>query len=262
MADCRWRWRYAAAWCRAASRRTMCWKPCASTIWSFYRATIQQRNSIGTRGRRWMSACAFCRPSSRTALPNWRCSRWTAARPRLAVVTLWEHTGGLSPRHARKLLADFAARSLVQLSPAADGDKQASARMTLHDLLHNFAMGMAEKRFGSLAALHQTSARRLQKDMSRGLALRTERRLFPSEPLRASTRCWDVGRSRRVADGSSVDRSQVQGELDLLAPGGLPQHHRRDARGAGGTTRTESAGSASSLGGGDYCLLATMERSA
>jgi WD40 repeat protein len=74
--------------------------------------------------------------------------------PEVAVVTLWEHTGGLSPRHARKLLADFAARSLVQLSPAVDGDKQASARMTLHDLLHNFAMGMAAKRFGSLAALN------------------------------------------------------------------------------------------------------------
>ena len=75
--------------------------------------------------------------------------------PEAAVVTLWEHTGGLSPRHARKLLADFAARSLVQITPAAEGD-QADAIITLHDLLHNFATGMAEKLFGSRAMLHQT----------------------------------------------------------------------------------------------------------
>ena len=74
--------------------------------------------------------------------------------PEAAVVTLWEHTGGLKPRHARKLLTDFAARSLVQLSPAT-GDGHADMRMTLHDLLHNFATGMAEKQFGSLAALNQ-----------------------------------------------------------------------------------------------------------
>ena len=71
-----------------------------------------------------------------------------------AVATLWEYTGGLSPRHARKLLADFAARSLVQLSPGTD-DAQSGARMTLHDLLHNFSTGMAEKLFGSRVALHQ-----------------------------------------------------------------------------------------------------------
>ena len=75
--------------------------------------------------------------------------------PEAAVVTLWEHTGGLTPRHARKLLADFAARSLVQLTPAAGDAEQPTARMALHDLLHNFATGMAEKQFGSLAALHQ-----------------------------------------------------------------------------------------------------------
>jgi WD40 repeat protein len=75
--------------------------------------------------------------------------------PEAAVVTLWEHTGGLAPRHARKLLAEFAARSLVQLTPVAEGD-QNGARMSLHDLLHNFGTGMAERQFGSLAALHQT----------------------------------------------------------------------------------------------------------
>jgi len=76
--------------------------------------------------------------------------------PEAAVVTLWEHTGGLSPRHARKLLTDLAARSLVQLSPVAGVDGQAGVRMTLHDLLHNFATGMAEKQLGSTAALHKT----------------------------------------------------------------------------------------------------------
>jgi WD40 repeat protein len=72
-----------------------------------------------------------------------------------AVAALWETTGGLIPRHARKLLADFAARSLVQLSPATDGEGQGQRRMTLHDLLYNFAEGMAGKLFSSRAALHQ-----------------------------------------------------------------------------------------------------------
>lgn len=75
--------------------------------------------------------------------------------PEAAVITLWEHTGGLSPRHARKLLADFAARSLLQLSSAPGSIGQPLAWMNLHDLLHNFAEGMAEKQFGSLAALHR-----------------------------------------------------------------------------------------------------------
>jgi len=75
--------------------------------------------------------------------------------PEAAVVTLWEHTGGLTPRHARKLLADFAARSLVQLSPAKEVGGDAGILMTLHDLLHNFAAGMSEKLFGSRLALHQ-----------------------------------------------------------------------------------------------------------
>jgi WD40 repeat protein len=76
--------------------------------------------------------------------------------PEAAVVTLWEHKGRLAPRNARKLLAEFAARSLVQLSPAKEVGGEAGIRMTLHDLLHNFAEGMAEKLFGSRAALHQT----------------------------------------------------------------------------------------------------------
>ena len=59
-----------------------------------------------------------------------------------AVETLWAHTARLSGRNARKLLRDFAARSLVQLS---DG------RMTLHDLVHGFATGMT----ADAAALHR-----------------------------------------------------------------------------------------------------------
>ncbi len=75
--------------------------------------------------------------------------------PEAAVVTLWEHTGGLSPREARKLLADFARRSLVQVIRTASGEASSEGRITLHDLLHNFAEGMAAKRFGSSVRLHE-----------------------------------------------------------------------------------------------------------
>ncbi len=68
--------------------------------------------------------------------------------PDAAIETLWEHTAGLSPRHARGLLAEFNARSLITLSSD-------SRQVTLHDLLRNFAAGMAVKRFGSESAVHQ-----------------------------------------------------------------------------------------------------------
>jgi len=64
--------------------------------------------------------------------------------PEAAVETLWEHTAGLSPRNARKLLRNFGARSLVQLDAA-------KGRMTLHDLVHGFATGMTS----DPAALHR-----------------------------------------------------------------------------------------------------------
>jgi hypothetical protein len=64
--------------------------------------------------------------------------------PEAAVETLWEHTAGLKPRYARDLLRKFAARSLVRLDAA-------SGRMTLHDLVHDFATGMA----GAPAALNR-----------------------------------------------------------------------------------------------------------
>jgi hypothetical protein len=75
--------------------------------------------------------------------------------PQAAVDTLWNHTGGLEPLESQILLAELAERSLVQLTPAAGDDEQPTVRMTLHDLLHNFATGMAEKQFGNMAALHQ-----------------------------------------------------------------------------------------------------------
>src|ERR1019366_5819691 len=62
--------------------------------------------------------------------------------PEAAVETLWEHTAGMAPRYARKLLRDFAARSLVQVD---------ASRMTLHDLVHDFATGMT----ADVAALHR-----------------------------------------------------------------------------------------------------------
>ncbi len=53
--------------------------------------------------------------------------------PEAAVETLWEHTASLEPRHARKLVRELAARSLVELD---------SGRVTLHDVVHGFATGM------------------------------------------------------------------------------------------------------------------------
>jgi WD40 repeat protein len=64
--------------------------------------------------------------------------------PEAAVETLWGHTGGLSPRYARDLLMNFRRRSLIDFDPG-------TRRMSLHDLLHNFATGMTE----DMAVLHR-----------------------------------------------------------------------------------------------------------
>jgi WD40 repeat protein len=88
--------------------------------------------------------------------------------PQAAVDTLWQHTGGLEPYESQILLAELAERSLVQKCPATEGDEDMSARMTLHDLLHNFATGMAEKLLGSSAALHQTLLDAYQKKCPAG----------------------------------------------------------------------------------------------
>jgi WD40 repeat protein len=71
-----------------------------------------------------------------------------------AVVTLWEHTGGMSPRESRKLLTNFAQRSLIWLTALTGDGEPAGSRVVLHDLLHSFATGMAVKRLGSMGALH------------------------------------------------------------------------------------------------------------
>jgi WD40 repeat protein len=81
--------------------------------------------------------------------------------PDAAVLTLWEHTAGLSPRYARELLGNFAEWSLVERN-------EKDGRIKLHDLIHNFATGMAEKQFGAVAALHERLLDAYQKKCSNG----------------------------------------------------------------------------------------------
>jgi WD40 repeat protein len=68
--------------------------------------------------------------------------------PEAAVEMFWGYTAGLTPRRARDLLTSFRQRSLVDFD-------QPTRRVSLHDLLHNFAAGIAAKRFGPLVGLHQ-----------------------------------------------------------------------------------------------------------
>lgn len=72
--------------------------------------------------------------------------------PEAAVQTLWEHTGQLSGRHGTKLLINLAERSLIQLDQKADADGKIQLRLSLHDLLHDYATRTA----GEPRALHQS----------------------------------------------------------------------------------------------------------
>ena len=74
--------------------------------------------------------------------------------PEAAAVVLWGHTGGLSERHARRLLVEFRQRSIVQLDRSAGAVEPTIANFSLHDLLHDFATRLATQLFGNLAALH------------------------------------------------------------------------------------------------------------
>ena len=68
--------------------------------------------------------------------------------PEAAVLALWEHTAGMEDFEVRILLGEFAECSLIERD-------EKDGRIRLHDLVHNFATAMAEKLFGSNAALHQ-----------------------------------------------------------------------------------------------------------
>lgn len=77
-----------------------------------------------------------------------------AGAPSETIAMLWEHTAKLSARDARKLLSKLAMRSLVQFTERGSDKDLETARVSLHDLLHDFAIGMASTMFGSPVALH------------------------------------------------------------------------------------------------------------
>lgn len=72
--------------------------------------------------------------------------------PEAAGVTLWRHTGGLGERHARQLLRLLKQRSLVRLDEVGSGGP---VSLSLHALLHDCAVRLAQKTYTPLSKLHQ-----------------------------------------------------------------------------------------------------------
>jgi hypothetical protein len=75
--------------------------------------------------------------------------------PEKAVVTFWEHTGKLDEQTAASLLQEMHERSLIQLDVRSDAARNRSRVMSMHDLMHDFATGLARRAFGNLTALHR-----------------------------------------------------------------------------------------------------------
>ena len=75
--------------------------------------------------------------------------------PEAAVLTLWAHTGGMSERHARRLLVELTQRSLVELDRPTRAVESSNTKVSVHDLLHDFATRLALQRFGSMPAVHE-----------------------------------------------------------------------------------------------------------
>ena len=78
-----------------------------------------------------------------------------ATVPEAAVATLWAHTGNLDDLDTEDLLINLAERSLIQLDQKAGADGKIQRRLSLHDLLRDYATRTA----GELAALHQARRR-------------------------------------------------------------------------------------------------------
>jgi hypothetical protein len=71
--------------------------------------------------------------------------------PEAAVRTLWSHTGGMKSLGIEKLLKRLAERSLVYLDTDRVDPAKPVRRVSLHDLLHDYAVRMA----GEPRAVHQ-----------------------------------------------------------------------------------------------------------
>ncbi len=63
--------------------------------------------------------------------------------PESTVATLWEHTGRLDNLDTEDLLIDLAGRSLIQLDSRPGTDGTTTRRISLHDLLHDYAVRIA-----------------------------------------------------------------------------------------------------------------------
>jgi len=72
--------------------------------------------------------------------------------PEAAAATLWEHTGHLDNLDAEDLLINLSERSLIQLDQKTEADGTVRRRFRLHDLLHDYAVGVV----GDMQALHRT----------------------------------------------------------------------------------------------------------
>jgi hypothetical protein len=71
--------------------------------------------------------------------------------PEPAILTLWSHTGGLSERHARKLLFLLQGRSLVQRIRSVGA---AVPMVSLHDLLFDLAVRLSQRDTDAKSVLH------------------------------------------------------------------------------------------------------------
>jgi WD40 repeat protein len=72
--------------------------------------------------------------------------------PEAAAASLWSHTGGLDDLDAEDVLIDLGQRSLIRLDKVTGPDGQVQRRLSLHDLLYDYAASTA----GDLKALHQS----------------------------------------------------------------------------------------------------------
>lgn len=134
------------------------------------------------------------------------------AVPAAAVCTLWQHTGSLGARQARRLLVDLKQRSLLQITDDAALGPHDVGRVSLHDLICDYCVRRAEARFGSLTVLHGKLLAAYQAQCPEGWAT------GPDDGYFLTHLTFHLVRSGRDADAQSLlsDRLWIGEKLSVL----------------------------------------------
>ena len=153
-AGCRWPSRWPAAWCRAGTP----WVDLRDALRDHELEFLEDRHAASEQHKNlWRMievSVGSLEKDVQERLAELAVFHEDTQVPEAAVTTLWQHTGGLTPRQSRKLMVDFKQRSLVNLLRAAESTGEGVGTLSLHDLIHDYCVRLAPQKCGGPSGLH------------------------------------------------------------------------------------------------------------